>query len=138
MSYRWFPSLLRRAPLAALLALSLLGVPGAIAEPHDAPWHLARPLRSPRPAHGPAPGPRAQPDLLRAAGHRRLAGRTRDHQRGRARLVAEPDVSRPDVHRHPGPAQLGARTVRSERAAVGLLGCPRRGQAVILWLRHRL
>src|SRR5438105_2010836 len=46
MSYRWFPSLLRRAPLAALLALSLLGVPGAIAEPHDAPWHLGNGFRN--------------------------------------------------------------------------------------------
>jgi N-acyl-phosphatidylethanolamine-hydrolysing phospholipase D len=46
MSYRWFPSLLRRAPLAVVLALSLLAAPGAIAETHDAPWHLAHGFRN--------------------------------------------------------------------------------------------
>ena len=38
MSYRWF----RRAPLAVLLAVSLLtAAPRALADPHDTPWHLA-------------------------------------------------------------------------------------------------
>ncbi|HEY2996737.1 MAG TPA: MBL fold metallo-hydrolase [Methylomirabilota bacterium] len=122
MSYRWFPSLLRRAPLAALLATSLLAAPGAIAEPHDTPWHLAHGFRNLDNGYSYTLSGRALGLLRRAV--------TRSPQRGAppARLANDGAALRANGT-HPTVTWVGHATLLVQLAGVNVLTDP-------IWSNH--